>query len=345
MRYRQLGESELKVSEICLGTMTFGIQNSEAEGHAQLDLAVDQGVNFIDTAEMYPVPPSADSYGRTEQIVGTWLRRQPRDRIVIATKVAGPSRNLRWIRGGPLALDRANIRTALDGSLRRLQTDYVDLYQLHWPDRNTPMFGKYQFDPAQERATVPIAAQLEALSELIGEGKIRHIGVSNEHPWGMSEFLLQAKAKGLARIVSVQNAYSLINRSFETALAEQCYRERIGLLAYSPLAFGLLSGKYVADPAARGRVTMFDGFAQRYGKPNVRPAVESYVELAKRHGMPPAVLALAFVLGRWFVASAIVGATSLVQLEQNLSACQVDLAADLTDEIDQIYLRYTNPAP
>ena len=345
MRYRQLGGSELRVSEICLGTMTFGIQNSEAEGHAQLDLAFDRGVNFIDTAEMYPVPPSADSYGRTEQIVGTWLQRQPRDRVVLATKVAGPSRNLQWIRGGPLALDRANIRAALDGSLQRLRTDYVDLYQLHWPDRNTPTFGKYRFDPEQERPTVSIAEQLEALTELVREGKIRYVGLSNEHPWGVSEFLAQADKLGLARVVSVQNAYSLINRSFETSLAELCYRDRISLLAYSPLAFGLLTGKYLSDPAARGRVTIFDGFAQRYGKPNVRPAVEAYVELARCHGMAPAVLALAFALGRWFVGSTIIGATSLAQLEQNLSAGQVGLLAELIDEIELIHLRYTNPAP
>lgn len=345
MRYRQLGDSELTVSEICLGTMTFGIQNSEAEGHAQLDLAVDRGVNFIDTAEMYPVPPAADSYGRTEEIVGAWLKRQPRDRVIVATKVAGPSRNLSWIRCGPLALDRANIRAALDDSLRRLQTDYVDLYQLHWPDRNTPMFGNDQFDPAKERATVPIAEQLEALTELVREGKVRYIGLSNEHPWGVSEFLLQANAKGLTRIVSVQNAYSLLNRSFETALCELCFRERVSLLAYSPLAFGLLSGKYVGHPAARGRVTMFDGFAQRYSKPNVRPAVEAYVGLARRHGMAPAVLALAFALRRWFVASTIIGATSLAQLEENLSAGQVDLSAEVIGEVERIHLRYTNPAP
>ena len=345
MRYRQLGGSELRVSEICLGTMTFGIQNSEAEGHAQLDLALDRGVNFIDTAEMYPVPASAASYGRTEEVVGTWLQRKRRDSVILATKVAGPSRNLQWIRGGPLALDRANIRAALDGSLKRLRTDYVDLYQLHWPDRNTPMFGRYQFDPAQEHPTVPVAEQLEALTELVREGKIRHIGLSNEHPWGVTEFLTQADKQGLARVVSVQNAYSLINRSFETSLAELCYRERISLLAYSPLAFGLLTGKYVDDPATRGRVTIFDGFAQRYGKPNVRPAVESYVALARRHGIAPAVMALAFVVGRWFIGSTIVGATSLAQLEQNLSAWEIDLSPELIDEIEQIHLRYTNPAP
>lgn len=345
MRYRQLGASELRVSEICLGSMTFGVQNTETEGHAQLDFAFDRGVNFIDTAEMYPVPPSADSYGRTEEIVGTWLERQQRERVILATKVAGPSRNLNWIRGGPQALDRANIRAALEGSLRRLRTDYVDLYQLHWPDRNTPMFGKYQFDPDQEHATVSIAEQLEALTELAREGKIRYFGLSNEHPWGVSEFLAQSEKRGLARVVSIQNAYSLINRSFETSLAELCYRDRISLLAYSPMAFGLLSGKYVIDPAARGRVTLFDGFAQRYGKPNVRPAVEAYVELAKRHGMAPAVLALAFTLKRWFVGSTIVGATSIAQLEQNLSAREIDLSPELIHEIEEIHLRYTNPAP
>lgn len=345
MRYRTLGTAGPEVSEVCLGTMTFGQQNTEQEGHAQLDYAFERGVNFIDTAELYSVPSRPETHGRSEEIVGTWLARQPRDKLIVATKAAGPRRKLEWIRGGPLALDRANIRAALEASLRRLRTDYVDLYQLHWPERNSPMFGQYQFDPQQERDAVPIAVQLEALTELVREGKIRHIGLSNEHPWGVAEFLKQAQLHGLTRVVSVQNAFNLLNRTYETSLAEMCFREKVSLLAYSPLGFGMLSAKYVTDPTARGRVTMFDGFAQRYAKPNVRPAVEAYAQIARRHGLSPATVALAFVFGRWFVASTIIGATSIAQLEENLAACRLTLSPDLLEEIEQVHLRFTNPAP
>jgi aryl-alcohol dehydrogenase-like predicted oxidoreductase len=351
MQYRQLGTSDLKVSAVCLGTMTFGQQNSEAEAHAQLDYAVSRGINFIDTAEMYPVPPRAETCTRTETIVGNWLRKQPRDRIILATKVAGPRRNMHWIRGGPKALDRANIRAAVEGSLQRLQTDYIDLYQLHWPERNVPMFGQYQFDPAQEfengehRLWVPIREQLEALAELVREGKIRHIGVSNEQPWGVMEFLRLSKELGLPRIASIQNCYNLINRGFEFGLTEISYRENVGLLAYSPLAFGHLSGKYLPGGSADGRATQFKGFAQRYEKPNVGPACAAYAELAARHGLSPATLALSFVMQRWFVSSTLVGATSLAQLQENLDAWEQPLSADLLNAIEQLHLRYMNPAP
>ncbi|NTV94086.1 MAG: NADP(H)-dependent aldo-keto reductase [Thiobacillus sp.] len=345
MEYRRLGDSDLMVSAVCLGTMTYGQQNDQAEAHGQLDYAFDRGVNFLDTAEMYPVPPRAETVNRTETIVGNWLRGRPRDRIIVATKVAGPNRNMAWIRGGPKALDRANIRAAIEGSLTRLGTDYVDLYQLHWPERNVPMFGKYQFDPAQETEAVPIRAQLEALAELVREGKVRYVGLSNEHPWGVMQFLRLAGEHGLPRVVSIQNCYSLINRTFETGLAEIAYRERVGLLAYSPLAFGHLSGKYLADPAAAGRVTLFQGFAQRYEKPNVRPAVAAYAELAGRHGLTPAELALSFVYRRWFAASTIIGATSMAQLEENLGAWDKPLGADVLAEIEALHLRYMNPAP
>jgi len=345
MRLQQLGDSALQVSGICLGTMTFGAQNSEAEGHAQLDRARAAGVNFIDTAEMYAVPPSALSFGRSEQIVGNWLVRQPRDQVVVATKAAGPGRQLSWIRGGPNAFDRDNLRAAVEGSLQRLRTDYIDLYQLHWPARNQPMFGQWQYDPASERAATPIRETLEALAELVGAGKIRYVGLSNEHPWGVMEFLRLAREHGLPRIVSLQNAYHLMNRVYESGLAELCHRERVSLLPYSPLAFGILSGKYLADPLANGRVTLFAGFAQRYTKPNVAPAVAAYVDLARRHALTPAQLALAFVYSRWFVASTIIGATSLAQLEENLAAYAVRLAPEVLAEIDAIHLRYTNPAP
>jgi aryl-alcohol dehydrogenase-like predicted oxidoreductase len=345
MEYRRIGDSELEVSAICLGTMTYGQQNDAAEAHEQLDYAFDHGVNFIDTAEMYPVPPRAETVTRTETIVGDWLKKRPRDRVILATKVAGPRRNMTWIRGGPKALDLTNIRQAIEGSLTRLGTDYIDLYQLHWPERNAPMFGKYQFDPGQETDAVPIRDQLEALAELVREGKIRYVGLSNEHPWGVMEFLRLAGEHGLPRVVSIQNPYNLINRTYETGLAEIGYRERIGLLAYSPLAFGHLTGKYQADPQAAGRVTLFKGFAQRYEKPNVQPAVAAYADLARRHGLSPAELALSFVYRRWFVASTIIGATSMAQLKENLGAWGKPLSAEVMAEIEGLHLRLTNPAP
>ena len=342
---RPLGRGNLVVPDICLGTMTFGEQTSEADAHSQLDFALASGVNFLDTAEMYAVPPRAETCGISESIVGRWLRRQQRDRIIVATKVAGPSRNLGWIRNGPPALDRANIRAAIDGSLQRLQTGYIDLYQLHWPERNQPMFGQWQFDPAQERECTPIGAQLEALAELVAEGKVRAIGVSNEHPWGIMQFVRRADELGLPRILSTQNAYSLVNRTFETALAEVCHREQVGLLAYSALAFGHLTGKYLADPAAPGRLTQWPAFGQRYGKPNVVPAVTAYAALAKKHGLTPTQLALGYVRSRWFVSSTIIGASSLAQLQVTLPATRTPIDGELLAEIDAIHLRYTNPAP
>ncbi|MBI5329593.1 MAG: NADP(H)-dependent aldo-keto reductase [Betaproteobacteria bacterium] len=344
MDYRRLGHSDLQVSAICLGTMTFGQQNTEAEGCAQLDYAFARGVNFLDTAEMYPVPPKADTVHRTESIVGNWLHRQPRDKVIVATKVTGPRRAMPWIRGGPPALDRSNIRAAVEGSLQRLRTDYIDLYQLHWPERNVPMFGKYLFEPGQETRAVPILEQLEALAELVREGKVRHIGLSNEFPWGVMQFLREAEAHGLPRVVSIQNAYSLINRVFEHGLAEVAFRENLGLLAYSPLAFGLLSGKYLT-PEGSGRMTQFKGFGQRYEKPNVTPAVTAYADLARRHGLSPAQLALSFVYRRWFVASTLVGATSMEQLREDLDAWDKPLPEAVLAEIDDLHLRYMNPAP
>jgi aryl-alcohol dehydrogenase-like predicted oxidoreductase len=345
MEYRRLGSSDLEVSAVCLGTMTYGQQNSEAEAHAQLDYAFARGINFIDTAEMYPVPPRAETCTRTETIVGSWLNRQPRDKVILATKAAGPRRNMQWIRGGPKALDRANLRAAVEGSLQRLQTDYIDLYQLHWPERNVPMFGQYQFDPAQETDALPIRAQLEALAELVQEGKIRAVGVSNEQPWGVMEFLRIAKESGLPRIATIQNCYNLINRGFEFGMAEIVYRENVGLLAYSPLAFGHLTGKYLPGGRADGRATLFKGFAQRYDKPNVQPACAAYAELAARHDMSPATLALSFVMHRWFVASTIIGATNVGQLKENLDAWEKPLSEEVLKEIEALHLRYMNPAP
>lgn len=345
MHTRTLGSSPIIVPSICLGTMTFGEQTSEPEAHAQLDLALERGINFIDTAELYAVPPRAETYGATEAIVGRWLARQPRDRIVLASKVAGPGRHMPWIRGGALDYTRENIRAALEASLRRLQTDYVDLYQLHWPARNQPMFGQWHYDPDKEHDCIPIRAQLEALAELVQEGKVRAIGLSNEHPWGVMEFVRLAEEFNLPRIASIQNAYHLLNRTYETALAEVCHREQVGLLAYSPLAFGHLSGKYLDDGQAPGRVTQFKGFGQRYEKPGFTTALKAYVDLARSHGLTPTQLALAFVHSRGFVASVILGASTLAQLKENLVACETPLGEDIMAAVDRLYLCHGSPAP
>jgi aryl-alcohol dehydrogenase-like predicted oxidoreductase len=345
MEHTDLGGGALRVSRVCLGTMTFGQQTGRADAHAQLDCARAHGINFIDTAEMYAVPPCAATYGATESIVGEWLARQPRDQIVLASKVAGPARSLEWIRGGPPALDASNIRAALEGSLKRLRTDYLDLYQLHWPERNQPMFGQWQYEPAKERDCTPILAQLEVLGRLCEEGKIRHVGLSNEHPWGVMEFVRLAGEHGLPRVVSIQNAYNLLNRVFEYGLAEVCHREQVGLLAYSPLAFGHLSGKYLLNPQASGRLTEFANFGQRYAKPGVPAAVQAYVAIARRRGLSPAAMALAYVYRRECVASTIIGASTLAQLEENLAAWQLELDHDTLAEIEEVHLRNANPAP
>ncbi len=345
MHYRLIGKSDLSVSAICLGTMTFGQQNTEAEGHEQLDYAFERGINFIDTAEMYPVPPRAETVNRTESIVGNWLKNKDRSKVIVATKVAGPGRSMDWIRGGPKALDSENINTAIHGSLKRLQTDYVDLYQLHWPDRNVPIFGTYRFDPNNERITIPIQEQLEILSRLVSAGKVRYIGLSNETPWGVMEFLRLAREHNLPVIASTQNPYSLINRAYEFGLAEISYREKVGLLAYSPLAFGLLSGKYLDNPKTSGRITEFAGFGKRYEKPGVQAATRAYTDLAKKFEMSPATMALSFVYRQSFVASTIIGATNIKQLEENLRAWEHPLSQSQLDEIEQIHLRFMNPAP
>lgn len=345
MRYTTLGSSSLQVSTIGLGTMTFGQQNTESEAHAMLDYAVERGIQFIDTAEMYPVPPRAETLFQTETIVGRWLTRQPRDRLVIATKAAGAGRNMTWIRGGDLAFNRANLTAALDGSLRRLRTDYIDLYQLHWPERNTPMFGSYLYDPAQERDFTPIEETLNVLADCVNAGKVRYIGLSNEWPWGVMRFLQVAEERRWPRVVSVQNAYSLLNRTYESALLELCHREQVSLLAYSPLAFGHLTAKYRRDSAAAGRVNLFKTFGQRYQKPMVAPAVAAYAELARDHQLTPTQLALAFVYSRWHVASTLLGATSVAQLQENIDASAVTWTAELEAAVQQLHLQFFNPAP
>lgn len=343
MKYRQLGKSDLTVSEIALGTMTFGQQNTLEDACAQLDYAIAQGVNFIDTAEMYPVPAKAATQGRTEEFVGKWLQGKARDKVIISTKVAGPARGIAWIRNGPESLDRANIMAAIEGSLRRLQTDYIDLYQIHWPARNVPMFGKSNYNPSLERPATSVEEQLTVLSELVKSGKVRHIGVSNETPWGVAEFLKVAGRLDLQRIVSIQNPYNLLNRTFESGLHEMCHREKVSLLAYSPLAFGLLSGKYINNPAESGRMTLYPDFGQRYKKPNVPEAVAAYKQLAAQYAIAPAQMALAFIRSRPFVDSTIIGATTMTQLIENLTS--VELNVELQNAIEAIHLRFSNPAP
>lgn len=345
MKYNRLGSSDIDVSEICLGTMTFGEQNTEAQAHQQLDYAVSRGVNFFDVAEMYPVPPRAETQGRTESYVGSWLKKQARDKQIIATKITAPGRGFPWVRGGPKAIDRASVKEAVDLSLKRLQTDYIDLYQIHWPDRYFPNFGQAFYDPQEERASTAIEEQLEALHEVVKAGKVRYIGLSNESPWGVMQFLRIARERALAQAVSIQNAYSLLNRTYEPALSEVTRREGIPLIPYSPLAFGHLTGKYLNGGKPEGaRLTVFPPFGQRYDKPNVQPAAAAYAELAKRHGLSPATMAIAFVRSRWFVASTIIGATNLDQLKEDIDVTDVALAPAVLAEIDAIHQRYPNPA-
>jgi len=344
MKYKHLGESDLKVSEICLGTMTFGQQNTLADATYQLDYAIDQGVNFIDTAEMYPVPAQRETYGRTEEYIGHWLANHCRDRLIIATKIVGPSRRMDWIRNGATVIDRANIVQAVNDSLQRLQTDYIDLYQIHWPDRYVPLFGQSVFEPEQVRETVAIAEQLSVFAELIGAGKIRYLGLSNETPWGMATFRQTARQLGLPNVVSIQNAYNLLNRQFDWTWAEVCYYEKLGMLAYSPLAFGCLTGKYL-QPNETGRLRLFPGFGQRYLKVNVNEAVAEYEAIARQYSLSLVTLALAFVRQRWFVTSTIIGATTLTQLKENLASVDITLDDEILTAINQVHQRYPNPAP
>ncbi|THG79498.1 NADP(H)-dependent aldo-keto reductase [Pseudomonas sp. A-1] len=346
MIYRPLGTTGIQVSALALGSMTWGEQNSEAEGFAQIDRARAAGINFIDTAEMYPVPPRAETCGATETIIGNYFRRHGgREQWIIASKAAAPGNGITHIRGGRPHHDRANLVAAVDGSLRRLQTDYIDLYQLHWPDRQTNFFGQlgYQHDP--DAHITPIEESLEVLDELVRSGKIRHIGLSNETPWGVHRFLQLAETRGWPRPVSIQNPYNLLNRSFEVGLAEMAIREQVGLLAYSPLAFGLLSGKYEngARPE-RARLTLFERF-QRYNNPQARQAASAYVALAREHGVDPAQLALAWVTSRPFVTSNIIGATSLEQLDSNIASLDLQLGDELLAGIERIHTGQPNPAP
>ncbi len=349
MEYRKLGKTDLSVSAICLGSMTWGQQNTEVEGHAQLDYAFDRGVNFIDSAEIYSIPPRPETQGSTERIIGSWLAaRKNRDKAIIATKVAGRG-DARWLRedGSAPVLDRKNIRFAIEGSLKRLQTDYVDLYQLHWPDRSLPLWGAggTTYRRPSHRAEIPIEETLEALNELVEAGLVRHVGLSNETPWGVARFLRAAELGHGPRVVSIQNAYNLINRAFEMGLAEFAEREQVGLLAYSPLAQGYLTGKYQGGARPPGaRTTLFER-AQRYEKPGVEAAIGAYLALARDIGVDPAQLAIAYVTSRPFVTSNIIGATTMAQLETDLGSAQVKITPEIERRIDEIHQLHSNPAP
>ncbi len=345
MEYRRLGRSDIKVSIVCLGSMTWGEQNSEAEGFAQMDYALDRGVNFIDTAEIYAAPPRRETWGRSEEIIGKWLAdRGGRDRIVLATKAAGPSEDLSYIRGEPTRLDRRQIAQAIDGSLKRLQTDYVDLYQLHWPDRPLRAFGQLGYEH-RDGAETPPEETLEALDELVRAGKARAVGLSNETPWGVMRFLALAEAGRGPRMVSIQNPYSLLNRSFETGLAEVALREDCGLLAYAPVAAGALTGKYLHGQRPAGaRMPLFPNNKRYFGE-QAEAATAAYVGLAREHGLDPAQMALAYVLGRPFLTSAIVGATSVSQLENSIAAKDLVLSEEVLNAIESLHKVYTYPCP
>lgn len=330
------------VSRLCLGTMTWGEQNTEAQAHSQIDYALERGLNFMDCAEMYPVPPKPETQGLTEQYIGTWLAKtHRREDWVIATKVAGPG--LEHIRGGSRHT-KAHIHQAIDDSLRRLQTDYVDLYQIHWPDRQTNYFGKLGYRHEGQDGT-PIEETLTALAELIEAGKVRQIGLSNETPWGTMSFLQWAERLGLPKVVSVQNPYNLLNRTYEVGMAEVSHRENIGLLAYSPLAFGMLSGKYLnGQRPADGRLTLFSRFS-RYSNPQALAATQQYHDIAKRHGLDPSQMALAFVTQQPFVLSNIIGATSIEQLSINIDSADLTLGEDVLADIEAVHTQQPNPAP
>jgi len=346
MKQRELGRSGIKVSMLCLGTMTWGEQNTQEEGFAQMDAAVAAGINFFDTAEMYAVPPTAKTYGSTETIIGHWLRARPgqREKIVLASKVTGRSEGMPYIRGNP-RLSRIHIEEAINGSLQRLQTDYLDLYQLHWPDRQTNYFGKLGYQAVDDSDSVPIMETLETLNDLVKAGKIRHVGLSNETPWGAMKFLQLAESHGLPRAVSIQNPYSLLNRSYEVGLAEVSHREDIGLLAYSPLAFGVLTGKYLNGQWPAGaRITLFKRFS-RYLSPQAEAATTAYVALAREHGLSPAQMALAFINRQPFVTSNIIGATSLAQLEENIGSAGITLTDELLKAIEAVHVQHPNPSP
>ena len=347
MEYRELGRTGVKVSALCLGTMTYGEQNTEAEGHEQMDYALERGINILDTAEIYPIPPRRETQGRTEKIIGTWLeRRKMRDKVLIATKVAGRSAVIDWLRDETVLSrqSQGQILEAIEKSLARLKTDYIDLYQLHWPDRPLRVFEGLEYARFPGDAH-PIHDILSTLGRLVADGKVRFIGLANETPWGVMTFLKLAELHGLPRPVSIQNAFSLVNRSFEVGLSEITYEEHVSLLAYSPLAQGYLTGKYEGGALPPGaRKTLFDRLG-RYEQGNGPRAISAYVALAKTHGLNPAQMAISYAMSRPFVTSVIIGATTMEQLKMDIDAESLELDVAVLEEIDQIHLDYPNPCP
>jgi aryl-alcohol dehydrogenase-like predicted oxidoreductase len=348
----QLGRSDLQVTPICLGTMTFGEQVDEATSHAVLDRSLERGINFIDTAEMYSVPARQETYGRTETFIGNWLAKNPgaREKLVLATKVAGPSRGMPWVRDGG-GLTAADIVASCEASLKRLRTDVIDLYQIHWPERNVPMFGGIYYDPKLERSTTSIHEQLEAFAGLVKAGKIRHIGLSNETPYGVHEFVRLAEQHNLPRIATVQNVYCLVSRGLENGLDETMHRLDVSLLAYSPLGFGLLTGKYDQsgaegpDAPQGARITKFESVRkQRWGRPEALAAARQYNQLARDNGMTPTQMALAFCYTKWQVRSTIIGVTSVAQFDEDLAAWGTTLSPEVLAQIDKIRWEMRDPA-
>lgn len=345
MNYNLLPQTEIKVSQIALGTMTFGQQNTEQEGHAQLDLALDAGINFVDTAEMYSVPAKKETSGSTERIIGSWLKRSgKRDQIVLATKIAGPNRGLEFIRED-LRYNAQTLKDSVEKSLQRLQTDYIDLYQLHWPERKTNYFGQRSFAVEGDIWEDNVNSILTELQGLIKQGKIKHIGLSNETPWGAMRFLEESKKYNLPRISTIQNPYSLLNRSFESGLSEVCHYENVGLLAYSPLAFGVLTGKFLnGESLPNARINLFPRFS-RYNSENATKATILYHQIAQDNGLTLTQMALAFIRQQFFMTSTIIGATSLKQLQENIQTNQITLTQKVIDAINQVQEIYPNPSP
>ncbi|MFN8284863.1 MAG: NADP(H)-dependent aldo-keto reductase [Chitinophagales bacterium] len=347
MQYTLLPNTDIKVSKICLGTMTWGQQNTEAEGHEQLNYAIEErGINFMDTAEMYSVPAKAETQGSTEKIIGTWLsKRKKRDDIILASKVCGPSANLAHIGTGP-KFNKENITRALHASLARLQTDYIDLYQLHWPERPTNYFGALGYTHTSDDAVTDFVETLNVLNDFIQQGKIRYIGISNETPWGTMQYLNTAEKYNLPKVSTIQNPYNLVNRTYEIGLAELGIRENVGLLAYSPLAAGLLSNKYLNGQRPEGaRFTLWPNYFTRYAHPNTMKAVEKYAALANDHQLSLVQMSLAYVNTRRFLTANIIGATTMAQLKENIDSIDVVLSEDVLKEIQKIHLEFPNPAP
>jgi aryl-alcohol dehydrogenase-like predicted oxidoreductase len=346
MEYRRLGRSDIKVSAICLGTMIWGEQNSQDEGFQQMDYALDRGVDFWDAAEMYPVPPRAETYGRTEEIIGNWFAaRGKRDKVILATKVAGPDKRLDYVRGGNPRLNLDHMTRALEASLKRLKTDYVDLYQLHWTERETNAFGRLGYSPSVQEDGTPLEETLAALAGFVKSGKVRQIGVSNESAWGTMRYLALSDAGRGPRMATVQNSYNLLNRTFEAGLAEVAIRENCGLLSYSPLGMGTLSGKYIggAKPAD-GRLVLYTHW-KRYLTPQGVAATEAYVKLARQHGLDPAQMALAFINTRPFTTANIIGARTMAQLKTDIDSIDIKLTQEVLDGIEAIHRQYTYPCP